>query len=61
LYGKSIYGYYLEKKMEVAKKILVENRITVKEIAEILGYRQVSAFIESFTKHHGYSPGSFNF
>jgi AraC-like DNA-binding protein len=59
LYGKSVYGYYLERKMELAKKILIENKIPVKEIAEMMGYKQVSAFIESFTKHHGYRPGAF--
>ena len=58
MYGKNIYAYYVEKKMEFAKKMIQENNIAVKEIAEILGYNQASPFIEAFTKHHGYSPGS---
>lgn len=58
IYGKSIYEYYVEKKMELAKKMILESRLTVKEMAEILGYNQASPFIEGFTKYHGYSPGS---
>jgi AraC-like DNA-binding protein len=58
VYGKSIYKYYIEKKMELAKKIIIENRIAIKDVAEMVGYKQASPFIESFTKYHGYSPGS---
>lgn len=56
-FGKSIYEYYIEKKMDLAKKMLLENNLSVKETATILGYNQSSAFIEGFTKYHGYSPG----
>jgi AraC-like DNA-binding protein len=44
--------------MELAKRMILENSFTVKEMAEMLGYNQASPFIESFTKYHGYSPGS---
>lgn len=58
LYGKSIYEYYVECKMELAKEMILKNNRTIKEISGELGYKQASAFIESFTKHQGYSPGS---
>lgn len=58
IFGKSIYQYYTEKKMEIAKNMILENGFTVKETAEVLGYNQASPFIECFTKYHGYSPGS---
>ena len=58
IFGKSIYQYYVEKKMELGKKMILENNFTVKETAEMLGYNQASPFIECFTKYHGYSPGS---
>jgi AraC-like DNA-binding protein len=57
LYGKSIYEYYIEKKMEVGKQMILEKNMTVKEIAEMLGYNQPSSFIETFSKQYGYSPG----
>ena len=57
-FGKSVYEYYLEKKMDFAKTLLLGKPITVNEAAEILGYEKVSNFIDIFKKHHGYSPGS---
>ena len=38
--------------------MIIESRLPVKEMAQLLGYNQPSAFIESFTKQHGYSPGA---
>jgi AraC-like DNA-binding protein len=58
IFGKSVYEYYLEKKMDHAKTLLLGKPITVNEAAELLGYEKVSNFIDIFKKHHGYSPGS---
>jgi len=58
IFGKSMYEYYLEKKMNLAKLILLEKPLTVNEAANLLGYEKVSNFIEIFKKHHGFSPGS---
>jgi AraC-like DNA-binding protein len=58
MYGKSIHEYYVAQKMELAKRALLGGNTTVKEIAEMLGYKQASPFIDRFTKYHGYSPGS---
>lgn len=58
IYGKSIYEYYLTRKMELARTLMMQRPYTVNEIAELMGYEKVSHFIEIFKKHHGYSPGS---
>ena len=58
MYGKSIHEYYISQKMELAKRAILDGKTTVKEIAEMLGYKQASPFIDSFTKYHGFSPGS---
>ena len=58
MYGKSIYEYYLELKMTLAKRILTEKPVSVNEVAAMLDYGKVSNFIDMFKKHHGYSPGS---
>ncbi len=58
IFGKSVYEYYLEKKMAHAKKLLTDEPISVSETAERLGYEKVSNFIEIFKKHYGFSPGS---
>lgn len=57
MFGKSIYEYYLEKKMEYAKRLLLEKPLTVKEVAYRLGYEKTSNFIHIFKKFHSYSPG----
>jgi AraC-like DNA-binding protein len=60
VYGKSIYGYYLARKMELGRQLLEENPSSVNEMAEMLGYEKVSYFIEIFKKYHGFSPGEIN-
>jgi AraC-like DNA-binding protein len=58
IFGKSMYEYYLEKKMNLAKLLLLEQPLTVNQAANLLGYEKVSNFIGIFKKHHGFSPGS---
>jgi AraC-like DNA-binding protein len=58
VYGKTMYEYYLQKKMEFAKRLLQERKISVTETAYMLGYEKVSAFISMFKKVHKVSPGS---
>jgi AraC-like DNA-binding protein len=58
VYGKTMYDYYLEKKMELAKLLLLERKISVSETAYRLGYEKVSAFISMFKKYHKILPGS---
>jgi len=57
VFNKSLNEYYLELKMEHAKRLMLEKSITVNEVAAMLNYEKVSSFIETFKKHHGYSPG----
>lgn len=54
-YNTSIYTYVIKLKMEKAETMLAENH-TVKEMAEILGYKSVSHFISTFKKTFGYTP-----
>lgn len=57
VYGKSIYGYYLARKMELARQLMEEHPSSVNEMADMLGYEKVSYFIEIFKKYHGFCPG----
>ncbi len=58
-FGVNIYHYYLQKKMDAALELLQEGKHTVNEIAELLGYANVSNFIDIFKKHYGNSPGNY--
>jgi len=57
VFNRSLNEHYLEIKMEHAKRLMLEKHVTVNEVASILNYEKVSSFIETFKKHHGYSPG----
>jgi AraC-like DNA-binding protein len=57
-FGTSVYDYYLQKKMHLAKGLLLEKMMTVNAIADMMGYEKVSNFIDIFKKHHGFSPGA---
>ena len=57
--GISIKGYILNKKIELAKKLLTEEERTVGEIAEMLGYETTHAFSQTFKKKVGASPNEF--
>jgi AraC-like DNA-binding protein len=46
--------------MELAKKMIMTQKLTVKKLSTILGYKQPSPFIETFARHHGFSPGILN-
>jgi AraC-like DNA-binding protein len=58
MFGKNIYRYYLEMKMDFAKKMLLEKPMRVNEVAALLDYDKVSNFIMMFKRRHGFSPGS---
>ena len=57
-FGISMYQYYLQQKMEIARKLLEEDRLSVNDTAERLRYASVSNFIETFRNYHGRTPGS---
>lgn len=54
--SQSLSFYYRKKKLEIAAILIKENRMTVSEIAELLGYSSVYAFSKAFTNGFGCSP-----
>lgn len=58
LYGNTIYGYALAKKMEVARKLMDVENLQVNEVAYDLGYSNPSHFITAFKKQYGVTPKS---
>ena len=58
VYGKNIYEYYLEKKMNLAKDMILKEGRTVSVVAYSLGYEKVSSFSKAFKKMHGILPSN---
>jgi len=56
LYGTTVYGYLLEKKLEFALHKLEEGKTKVKDIAFEIGYENPSHFISAFKKKYSLTP-----
>lgn len=57
--GISISKYIINKKIEVAKELLIHTRKSIGEIASLVGYYNYSSFNRIFTKESGMSPQDF--
>lgn len=56
LYGKPVFRYFQEKQMYLAKELIHENQMLIKEISYKFGYENTSKFSAAFKKHHGNLP-----
>ncbi|WP_157607810.1 helix-turn-helix transcriptional regulator [Runella limosa] len=59
LYGQSVYKYYLNHRMELAHKWLLENKLNIAEIARELGYKNLTHFSRIFKEHFGELPSKY--
>ncbi len=57
--GNTLSAYYRAKKLDAAKLLLQENKLTVTEISSLLNYASLYAFSKAFTNHFGISPKNF--
>lgn len=58
IYGKSLFTYISEMRLNEAHTTLLNTEVPMKIIAKNLGYSHVNHFINAFGKQFGYSPGS---
>lgn len=56
VYGKNIYEYYLDKKMHLAREMLLKATGSVSQVAYSLGYDKVSGFSKAFRKTFNILP-----
>jgi len=59
LFGTGIKEYQFQKRMESAKNMLEEGRLTRKQIAYRCGYRSPNNFSIAFKNYYGISPNEF--
>ena len=59
LFGKSIFEYLTELRMEYASKLLRDNKMMVTEVAHILKYKNPNHFSAAFKRHFGTIPSEF--
>ena len=53
----TVYEYIVEKRMEMAYRLLQKERYKVKDVVWMVGYSNTSHFIEAFKKRYGITPG----
>ena len=56
LYGMTVYDFIQEQRMLKAKLLLTQNRFTVSQVAEQIGFSSVSNFSSAFKKFAGVFP-----
>ncbi|RYD77032.1 MAG: AraC family transcriptional regulator, partial [Sphingobacteriales bacterium] len=56
LFGKTVFAYLNQHKMEKAKLMLIDEDITVSEIAKRMGYKHATHFTSAFKKYFGFLP-----
>lgn len=59
IYGNTVYGFVLDKKLEFAREKLISSNQKVKDIAFEIGYENPSHFIAAFKKKYGITPKQF--
>ena len=57
--GKSIIDYFIDMKIEFARRWLIENTLTLREISEKLGFSDYNYFSRAFKKRTGTTPFDF--
>ena len=58
-YGENFKSYLVSVRMEKARKLLMERRYKIYEIADMTGYASSRYFTDAFKKRYGISPGDY--
>ncbi|KQR70708.1 AraC family transcriptional regulator [Pedobacter sp. Leaf176] len=56
MFGKTVFGYLNQYKMEKARAMLIDEDITVSEISKRMGYKHATHFTSAFKKYFGFLP-----
>lgn len=56
MHGTTVMQYCIDRRIEAARLLLRENRLSIAEIGSIVGYEDHSAFSRAFRRHAGATP-----
>ncbi len=59
LFGTTVYGFVVERRMALARDLLAQKRFSIREIAEHVGYQHATHFTTAFKKYCGTLPGQY--
>lgn len=58
VFGRPVFKFYFEQRMQKAKELLEKSDKPVNEVAILVGYKNVSSFSTAFKKRFGYPPSA---
>ena len=56
VYGNSVYAYMKKYRLQMAERLLKENKLTIGEIALQIGYQNPNKFTSAFRTEYGMTP-----
>lgn len=56
-FGTTIFGYVRTQRLEVARVLLIEHRLSISEAGYRVGFSSPSAFTAAYRRHFGHPPG----
>jgi AraC-like DNA-binding protein len=59
LYGTSVHAYVIDKRLEIARNLMEEQKLGVMEAVQLVGYSDASHFAEKFRKKYGVNPSEY--
>src|SRR5258706_7674774 len=59
IFGLPMSDYFVQTKMKIAEKLLLETNKPLKEIARLAGYSTKQSFLAAFKKYFDHTPGAF--
>lgn len=59
VFGTTVFGYLHRHRMELARQMLSDRRLNVKEVAQAVGYANQSRFAAAFRKQFGVNPKAY--
>lgn len=58
-YGKTLINYLSYYRIEKAKELFKDNKLSLKKISQLVGFNDVHSFIRYFKKYEGITPGQY--
>jgi AraC-like DNA-binding protein len=59
VFGKTVFGYLHEHRMEQSRQLLEEGKMNVKEVSYVIGYMNSHSFSDAFKKQFGVRPSAY--
>jgi AraC-like DNA-binding protein len=56
MYGESLFAFHRIERLLRAQKILRRDHLQIKQVAVMVGYKNIYTFSEAYKNHFGYSP-----